>query len=181
MLNNMYTTKGYIQEFQMEVEHITNMDDEIWKDIEGFPGYQVSSYGNVRSYRDFHGNITDSYRVLKPLIDKNATKGHDYYYVDLYTIDRKSVKKRIHRIVAESFLGKHDDLVVNHKNGDKHDNNVNNLEWVTIEENSRLAAANGLYQTKSVRILETSETFGSIKECADALEVHSLNRRLRPS
>ena len=138
-----------------------------WKPIEDFPGYEISSDGQVRCFRDYHGNITNKHHLLKPLLNKDG-----YYYVDLYTIHRKPVHKRIHRLVAETFIGKNDDLVVNHINGDKLNNNVKNLEWVTAKQNSTLASQSGLYKTKSVRIVETGETFDSIKACAEALKVH---------
>lgn len=140
---------------------------EVWKEIDGFPGYEISSKGNVRCFRNFHGNITDECRYLKPLLNKD-----DYYYVDLYTMDRKPVHKRIHRLVADAFLGKHDDLVVNHIDGNKHNNTYKNLEWVTSEENSRHASETGLYKTKPIRIIETGEKFRSIKECANRIGSH---------
>ena len=91
---------------------------EIWKDIEGFPNYQVSDHGNVR-------NKSTEY-ILKKLLNKD-----DYYYVDLYAEAGKPVHKRIHRLVADAFLGPEPNLVVNHINGDKHDNHSSNIEWVT--------------------------------------------------
>lgn len=143
------------------------LSDEIWKDIEGFPGYQISSEGQVRCFRDFKGNITDKYRLLIPLLNAD-----NYYYVDLYTLEHKQVHKRIHRLVADAFLGKNDNLVVNHIDGDKHNNHVSNIEWVTAKQNSTHASVNGLYKTKSVRVIETGEIFKSIKDCANAIGVH---------
>lgn len=141
--------------------------EETWKDIDGFPGYQVSNKGQVRCFRDFHGKITSSPRYLKPILNKD-----DYFYVDLYTIEHKQVHKRIHRLVLDTFIGPMPDLVANHKDGNKHNNNLNNLEWVTAKENSTHASETGLYKTKSVRIIETDEEFDSIKECAKTLGVH---------
>lgn len=141
--------------------------EEVWKDIDGFPGYQISSIGNVRCFRDFHGNITSEFRTVKPLLNKD-----DYFYVDLYTIERKAVHKRIHRLVADAFLGRRDDMVVNHIDDNKHNNRVGNLEWVTPSENSRLASKNGLYRTRPVRIVETGEEFTSLKDCAEAVGIH---------
>ena len=138
--------------------------EEIWKDIDDFPGYQVSSEGRVRCFRNFNGKITSNYRDLKPLLNKD-----DYYYVDLYTTERKQVHKRIHRLVADAFLGPRPDMVVNHIDGNKHRNVISNLEWVTPEENSTKAAKNGLYKTRPVRIIETGEVFRSFKECTDAI------------
>lgn len=140
---------------------------EIWKDIDGFPGYQVSSIGRIRCFRDFHGNITDQYRILKPGINKDG-----YYDICLYTIERKKVRKRVHRVVATAFLGPHENLVVNHINGKKLDNRIENLEFVTAERNSTLASESGLYKTKAVRIIETGETFRSIRECAESVNCH---------
>ena len=144
--------------------------EEIWKNVDGFPGYQVSSEGRVKCFRDFHGIITDEFRLLKPLLNKD-----DYYYVDVYTESGKQVHKRIHRLVADAFLGSQPNLVVNHIDGNKHNNDISNLEWVTPEENSRLAAEAGLYKTRPVKIVETGEKFASIKECAKALNVHPSN------
>lgn len=104
---------------------------------------------------------------MKPLRNKD-----DYLYVDLYAIERKPVHKRIHRLVADAFIGPEPDLVVNHINGNKHDNRVENLEWVTPLENSKLASENGLYKTKPIRIVETGEVFNSIRECANTICVH---------
>lgn len=141
--------------------------EEIWKDIDGFPGYQVSSEGRVRCFRDFHGNITDTNRILKPDVNKDG-----YYQLTLYTIDHKKVPKRVHRLVATAFLGPNEGLVVNHINGNKLDNSLVNLEFVTAERNSTLAAEAGLYKTKSVRIIETGEVFRSLRECGKAIDYH---------
>lgn len=135
------------------------MTKEVWKVIKDFPNYQVSNYGMIRNGKT--GNI------LKPLLNKD-----DYYYVDLYNEPRKPVHKRIHRLVADAFLGPHPNLVVNHIDGDKHNNNLSNIEWVTPEENSRLASETGLYKTKPVKIIETGDIFRSVRECADYLNVH---------
>lgn len=146
------------------------MSEEIWVPIEGFPGYEVSSKGRVRSFRDFRGNITSNFTILSPCVNKDG-----YYELTLYTQERKKSTKRVHRVVAESFLGKHPGLVVDHINGNKLDNSIDNLHFVTALENSTLAAKNGLYKTKAVRIVETGEVFGSLQECADALTIHPSN------
>lgn len=63
---------------------------ELWKDIDGFPGYQISSKGQVRCFRNFNGKITDSYRILKPIINKDG-----YYYVDIDEYEKiKSYNKK---------------------------------------------------------------------------------------
>lgn len=95
-----------------------------WKEISGFPDYLVSDNGEVFSKR--HG------KILKPY---NNYKG--YEKVQLY-VDGRSYKKRIHRLVAEAFINNPEHLPeVNHKDLNKHNNAVSNLEWVTGEENRK--------------------------------------------
>ena len=140
---------------------------EVWKDIDGYLGYQVSDLGRVRSFRNYHGNVTSEFRILKMGVNKDG-----YYELDLRTNDHKHSTKRVHRLVAETFLGKRPGLVVNHINGNKLDNRAINLEFVTAEQNSTLASEAGLYKTQAVRIVETGEIFKSVKECAKALGHH---------
>lgn len=143
------------------------MSEEIWKDISGYPGYQAGTGGHIRSCRDYHGQLTSSYHILKPRINKDG-----YYELTLFTIDRKKNTKRVHRVIAETFLGKHPGLVVDHINGNKLDNRANNLHFVTSAHNSTLAAKAGLYKTKPVKLIETGEVFTSRRECGEAIGYH---------
>ena len=121
----------------------------IWKDIKGFEGlYQVSTYGRVRSvnriikYSD--GRIREYPEV--ELIPSIGTNG--YFGVSLHVNNKKN-RREIHRLVAESFLenpeGK---LEVNHINGFKLNNKVNNLEWSSRQENMNHAISTGLHNQK---------------------------------
>lgn len=143
------------------------MGKEVWKDIDGFLGYQVSDLGHVRSSRDFHGNITENYRILKPCVNKDG-----YYELTLYINNGKRATKRVHKLVAEAFLGDPSGLVVNHINGKKLDNRAKNLEYVSASRNSTLASEMGLYKTKPIKIIETGEIFNSVKDCAETLGAH---------
>lgn len=101
--------------------------NEIWKDIKDYEGlYQVSNLGRVMSLKYNHG---DNKCIL------NGGKSRGYLTVLLYKGDRR--KYLVHRLVAEAFLPNPDGLpCVNHKNEDKTDNRVENLEWCTYQYNN---------------------------------------------
>ena len=105
---------------------------EIFKDIKGFEGlYQISNFGNVKSLKR---NI-----ILKP-----SSNGKGYLHIILYK-NCKSKVGRIHRLVAQAFIPNPENKPqINHIDGNKSNNNVNNLEWVTNSENQKHAFALGL-------------------------------------
>ena len=112
---------------------------EIWKDIPNYEGYyQVSNLGNVKSLARFNNlGKRVKERVLKNLV--NTTNG--YLVVNLSKIGLVKTKQ-IHQLVAEAFLNhsqKGHKLVVNHKNFNRQDNRVENLEIVTQRENTNRA------------------------------------------
>lgn len=104
------------------------MNKEIWKDIEGYEGlYQVSNLGRVKSFPR-NGTIKEE-RILKP----NKVGG--YLQVALQNHKNRKYKK-VHRLVAETFIPNLENKrEVNHIDGDKTNNCVENLEWVTTSEN----------------------------------------------
>ena len=106
-------------------------DKEIWKDIEGYIGkYQVSNLGRIRSLLNSHGKNLKNKKILSPCVDKKG-----YLRVGLSKNNRLSTHK-VHRLVAKAFIPNSDNLPqVNHINGIKTDNTVNNLEWVSGSEN----------------------------------------------
>ena len=104
---------------------------EIWKEISGYNGkYQVSSWGRVRNAET--GNI------LKPY--KN---GKGYLKVGLMVKGKKNPEKhRVNRLVAKAFIENPNNLPqVNHKDGNKENNSVTNLEWITNSDNMKHAKA----------------------------------------
>lgn len=112
------------------VEHLglfLHMDEEIWKDILGYEGmYQISNFGRVKSLR-YHRSKKQ--KVLKP----NLTG--EYAYVNL-SINNHYHSVKIHRAVATAFIpNPNNKPFVNHKDGNKFNNMVENLEWVTAAEN----------------------------------------------
>ena len=114
---------------------------EIWKDIPNYEGYyQVSNLGNVKSLsrivKNGLGTRTVCGKILKNLV--NTTNG--YLVVNLSKIGLVKTKQ-IHQLVAEAFLNhsqKGHKLVVNHKNFNRQDNRLENLEIVTQRENANL-------------------------------------------
>ena len=105
------------------------MNKEIWKDIKDYEGfYQVSNLGNVRSVP--RNGTVKYYKILKP----NNVKG--YYQVTLQKKGKKKIYK-VHRLVAKTFIkNTYNKREVNHIDGNKLNNAVTNLEWVTAKENS---------------------------------------------
>lgn len=108
---------------------------EKWKNIKGFERYSISNLGRVKN------NITG--KVLKQRDSRNG-----YLRIGLRKGDVKyetPTTIHTHRLVAEHFIGiPKGDFEVNHINGIKHDNNVNNLEWVTASANINHAIKKGL-------------------------------------
>lgn len=100
---------------------------EIWKDIKGYEGlYQVSNYGRVKS---LNYRRTGKEQLMKPILNTNG-----YFCVWLYNKQNKIYS--IHRLVAEAFIPNPDNLpCVNHKDEDKTNNHVDNLEFCTYEYN----------------------------------------------
>lgn len=149
------------------------MTHEIWKPIKGYEGcYEVSNLGNVKSLE----RKVESVRNGKPFINtyyekllRQAIDNKGYYRVKLQK-DRSKETRKVHRLVAEAFLGDIYNKEIDHINTIKTDNRVENLRIVTSKENSNnplTKAKNAKAHLKPVRcILEdgTIITFGSIVE-----------------
>lgn len=112
------------------------MQEEIWKDIEGYEGlYQVSNYGRVKSLARtrFSKNNTIA-PVYERILKKNNSRG--YHSVTLF---KNGIRKdnKVHRLVGIHFLIDSDySLQINHINGIKTDNRVGNIEFCTAKENT---------------------------------------------
>lgn len=123
--------------------------NEVWKDIKGYERlYQVSNFGRVRSLdrvlKNRWGNFCKKGVILTPLL---FTKG--YLGVRLYDGYGNGKTYRIHRLVAETFLPNPNNYPqVNHKDENKTNNRVENLEWCTLEYNIN-------YGTRTTRMGQT--------------------------
>lgn len=108
---------------------------EIWKNIEQYPGYQVSNLGQIKSFKQ-----SKEGKILKP------KKSSGYLGVD-FRKDGKTCYGLVHRIVLSTFAPVEgwENLTVNHIDGDCLNNRLENLEWMTQSENT----------THSRRVLQT--------------------------
>lgn len=121
--------------------------EEIWKDIPRYEGYQASNLGRIRThnkktYTKLHGERHWKDKILK-FKGKNAKVG---YRVDLWK-NGKPITCLVHRLIATTFL---EDLIetkmtVNHKNGNRLDNRVENLEWLSIKNNIQYGFENNQF------------------------------------
>ena len=110
--------------------------EEIWKDIEGYEGrYKISNKGRVLSLSRYKQNHTKKQYVEEKIISNYINNKNGYVYVYLCK-DGKYKNCRIHRLVAETFIPNPNGFPqVNHIDGDKTNNNVENLEWCTASYN----------------------------------------------
>lgn len=117
---------------------------EIWKDIEGYEGlYKISNLGNVESIELKYINSL-GYEVTKNgcFLSKHFTK--KYYQISLYK-NGKSNRFYLHRLIALAFIPNPENKpCINHINGIKTDNRIENLEWCTYSENNIHALKTGL-------------------------------------
>lgn len=138
---------------------------EEWKTIENYPNYRVSTYGRI-------------YSIKRDIIMKPFHDGWGYLCVELRN-EYGGRAFKVSRLVAKAFIpNPYNKPEVNHIDGNKENNNVDNLEWVTGAENKRHAFANGLNVRSSydagrpkrkIRDLDTGEIFDSVAECSKTL------------
>lgn len=144
---------------------------EIWKEIDGFKNYQVSNLGNVRN--------KEKLNLRKPF-----DNGYGYLFVRLRDDNNAEKNKTIHSLVAIAFLNHipcGHKLVINHKDHNRHNNNLDNLEVITTRQNvsnKKLTSSSkyiGVYWNKKrnkwisrIRIGNTTKYLGQFENELDA-------------
>lgn len=124
---------------------------ENWKDIIGFEGkYQVSDHGRVKALRKtvrYKDGRAYTYEE-KVLSQKSNPNGYQHLNLFISTGNAKSID--VHRAVAFAFIPNPESKrEVNHINGNKADNRVDNLEWCTSKENKAHGFLTGLYKSEN--------------------------------
>ena len=163
--------------------------DEIWKPIPGYEGYyEVSNLGRVKSLDREHITSNGKHRSIKGRMLK-LNLSQEYANVELNKEGHPHVYS-VHRLVAMTFIPNPENKqTVNHKDGDKLNNVVDNLEWMTWSENNKHAHETGLNTTdpnktgataksnavtsRSVYCVETDQIYCSRSECARQLGIES--------
>lgn len=144
------------------------LEGEEWKNVIGNPRYAVSNFGRVTAYSAPYEIGEVLYhrkpKLLKPYLCGTGTK---YYCVRLSDGHKNAYNYRIHRLVAEAFIPNPDNLPqVNHKDENKLNNNVTNLEWCTPQYNSN-------YGTRNERMGKTQKEIPARKKRVVQLSINN--------
>ncbi len=135
--------------------------EEVWKDIKGYEGlYQVSSLGKVKNLK--------YNKILRGTINKGG------YLVVSLSKNNKPKKHYVHRLVAQTFI---ENNIVNHKNFNKLDNRVENLEWCSQEYNAIYSYLNGRMplppaQAPKRIVRNDGKTYDSIEEAGKDMNIN---------
>lgn len=126
-----------------------NNEKEIWRAHPNITGIEVSTFGRVRTL----DRVTSSEkytRFTKGHVLKQRNDKDGYLLVDVL-IDGKRITKKAHRLVAQTFIHNIDNLPqVNHRDCDRKNNNVENLEWCTSSYDRQYREKYGVSQTEAI-------------------------------
>lgn len=147
---------------------------EIWKDIPEYKGlYQASNLGNIRSLdRQITqlGNGGNTYftYIKKGRVLAQSTQNGGYSVVSI-SVNAKRKICTVHRLVASAFLDNPNNYrEVNHKDGNKQNNNIDNLEWIQHSENIKHSyrELGQIRHYKPIRCVDTGVIYPSCKEAS---------------
>ena len=153
---------------------------EQWKDIKGYEGlYQVSNLGKVRSLdrivKQF-GHKQEYERLIKGKLLKLHIQNGGYLIATL-TKNNNERKMLVHRLVAIAFMGNNEGMQVNHKDGNKLNNKLSNLEWCSQEYNAIYSYLNGRMplppaQAPKRIVRNDGKTYDSIEEAGKDMNIN---------
>lgn len=148
-------------------------DLEIWKDVKDYEGlYQVSNLGNVKSLDRIVETKNRKNYLRKGKVQKKSVNSFGYETVG-FTVDNKTKIYRVHRLVALSFIENPENKPqINHIDGNKTNNNVNNLEWCTSSENQIHSVSTGL-SNPSYPVLKGSKNGRSLLTEEQVVEIRN--------
>ena len=132
---------------------------EIWRDIKNYENlYQISNYGKVKSKEKYAGHSLRKEKILKQYIDK------DGYIKVILCKNNKTHFLSVHRLIAEAFIPNPDNLPqINHKDENKKNNKLSNLEWCTCKYNIN-------YGTRTKRAMEKHKKRLELDEKCDEID-----------
>lgn len=150
---------------------------ELWRPVLGFEDfYEISNLGRLKrlTRKSKNSRNANTFKTYKERISKKTHKNKDKYISLSLTVEGTTTYKSAHVVVLEAFIKKpFVGAVVNHENGDKHDNRLENLSWMTSSENSKHAVLTGLQ--KAAR----GEMAGNAKlSVANVLEIRKMRYEL---
>lgn len=147
------------------------MKNEIWKDIKNYEGYyQISNFGRVRSLDRLIIYSNGKRRIHKGILKKLFLDKDGYKIINLWK-NGISECVRVHRLVAIHFIPNPDNLpVINHKDENPQNNNVENLEWCDVKYNNN-------YGTAIQRRIATKKSKPLSEREINALRIKALNHK----
>ena len=147
--------------------------NRIWKEINGFEGkYIISNYGEVISLPRYKQNNSKLQYVEPKEIKQYVNKKNGYVYVYLSN-DGVEKNIRLHKLVADNFLDNPNNLPqINHKDGNRQNNKVDNLEYCSASYNIRdMHKRKGTYEKDQAII----QDYLKIKSCKQVAKIHNLS------
>lgn len=144
--------------------------NEIWKDIKGYEGkYQVSNLGRVKSLQRWSGT---KYYNREYVLNNYLNKNNGYVYVYL-TKNNKSKNIRLHKLVAEHFIDNPNNYSqINHIDGNKENNQANNLEWCDSSYNIKdMYKRKGKYDNDN----EVIQKYKELKSCNKVAKLFNMS------